>query len=344
MAELDDIKNELAELEIAMTNPEVLSNSNKLTELSKQYGQLKEKYIRLEKQNNLDKQIQGLKAIIQDEKDEAMINLAQKELNALSQQKEELQKESASEANWNNTIVEIRAGTGGEEAALFAADLFRMYNRFAERQHWKTEILSTNTTSIGGYKEVIFKINGKNSYPTLSLESGVHRVQRIPSTEKNGRVHTSTASVAILPEATEVDIKIRPEDLDIDTYRSSGKGGQNVQKVETAVRITHRPTGLVVTSQEERSQLKNKEKALKILRTKLMAQEEEKKLGALTEQRRSQIGQAKRVEKIRTYNFPQNRITDHRINKSWFNIDEIMDGKLDEVIKNLQACLMPPEA
>lgn len=344
MAELDDLKKELSELEIAMTNPEVLSNPNKLTELSKQYGQLKEKYIKLEKQSNLDKQIQDLKVIIQNEKDEAMINLTQKELNALSQQKEELQKQKEAESNFNNTIVEIRAGTGGEEAALFAADLFRMYNRFAERQHWGTEILSTNTTSIGGYKEVVFKINGKNSYPTLSLESGVHRVQRIPSTEKNGRVHTSTASVAILPEATEVDIKIRPEDLDIDTYRSSGKGGQNVQKVETAVRITHRPTGLIVTSQEERSQLKNKEKALKILRTKLLAQEEEKRLGALTEQRRSQIGQAKRVEKIRTYNFPQNRITDHRLNKSWFNIDEIMDGKLDEVIRDLRAGLAPSKA
>jgi len=344
MAELDDLKKELSELESAMTKPEVLSNANKLAELSKQYGQLKEKYIKLEKQNNLAKQIQDLKAMLAEETDEAMITLTQKELNELSRQKAELQKGGEAEANWNNTIVEIRAGTGGEEAALFAADLYRMYNRFAERLHWATELLSTNTTSIGGYKEVVFKINGKNSYPTLSLESGVHRVQRVPNTEKNGRVHTSTASVAILPEATEVDIKIRPEDLDIDTYRSSGKGGQNVQKVETAVRITHRPTGLVVTSQEERSQLKNKEKALKILRTKLLAQEEEKRLGALTEQRRSQIGQAKRVEKIRTYNFPQNRITDHRINKSWFNIDEIMDGKLDEVIKDLQAGLTPPEA
>ena len=341
MAELDDLKKELSELEIAMTNPEVLFNSSELTKLSKQYGQLKERYMKLEKQNNLDKQIQDLRAMLTEEKDEGIINLAQKELNALYAQKEELQKINESEANWNNTIVEIRAGTGGEEAALFAANLFRMYNRFAERQHWTTEILSTNTTSIGGYKEVVFKINGKNSYPTLSLESGVHRVQRIPSTEKNGRVHTSTASVAILPEATEVDIKIRPEDLDIDTYRSSGKGGQNVQKVETAVRITHRPTGLIVTSQEERSQLKNKEKALKVLRTKLLAQEEEERSGALGEQRRSQIGQAKRVEKIRTYNFPQNRITDHRINKNWFNIDEIMDGKLDEVIKDLKRGLSP---
>ncbi|MCX6741191.1 MAG: peptide chain release factor 1 [Candidatus Parcubacteria bacterium] len=341
MAELDDLKKELLELEIAMTKPEVLSNANKLTELSKQYGQLKEKYIKLERQNNLDRQIQDLKAMIQNESDEAMINLAQKELNELSRKKAELQKGGEAEANWNNTIVEIRAGTGGEEAALFAADLYRMYAHFAERQHWATELLSTNTTSIGGYKEVVFKINGKNSYPTLSPESGVHRVQRIPNTEKNGRVHTSTASVAILPEATEVDIKIRPEDLDIDTYRSSGKGGQNVQKVETAVRITHRPTGLVVTSQEERSQSENKEKALKILRTRLLAQEEEKRLGALTQQRRSQIGQAKRVEKIRTYNFPQNRITDHRINKSWFNINEIMDGKLDEVVKDLQVGLAP---
>ena len=344
MSELDDLKNELSELEVAMTKPEILSNANKLTELSKQYGQLKEKYLKLEKKSNLDQQIKDLRAIIENDQDEEMISMAQKELDELSVQKQEIQKEEGSENSFNNTIVEIRAGTGGEEAALFAADLYRLYNRFAERLHWATELLSTNTTSIGGYKEVVFKINGKNSYSTLSLESGVHRVQRIPNTEKNGRVHTSTASVAVLPEATEKDITIRPDELDIDTYRSSGKGGQNVQKVETAVRITHRPTGLVVTSQEERSQSKNKEKAMKVLRAKLMAQQEEKRLGELTEQRRSQIGHALRVEKIRTYNFPQNRITDHRINKSWFNIDEIMDGKLDEVIKDLQAGLVPPEA
>jgi peptide chain release factor 1 len=344
MNELDDLKKELSELEVAMTQPEILSNATKLTELSKQYGQVKEKYLKLEKKNSLDQQIKDLQAIIENEKDEEMINLARKELDELSAQKQELQKEEGSENNFNNTIVEVRAGTGGEEAALFAADLYRMYNRFAERQHWATELLSTNTTSIGGYKEVVFKINGKNSYSTLSLESGVHRVQRIPNTEKNGRVHTSTASVAVLPEATEKDITIRPDELEIDTYRSSGKGGQNVQKVETAVRITHRPTGLVVTSQEERSQSKNKEKAMKVLRAKLMAQQEEKRLSELIEQRRNQIGHALRVEKIRTYNFPQNRITDHRINKSWFNIDEIMDGKLDEVINDVKTGLMPPEA
>jgi len=336
MSETENLKKELLLLETEMTSPEVLANPSKLAELAKKYNQIKNQILELEKIESLDKQINDLEALLKEEKNIDLINLAQAELDNLKKQKQILKEKSGLNQGLNNIIVEIRAGTGGEEAALFAADLFRMYNRFSEKKGWLVDVLSTSQTDIGGFKEIIFKISGPKAYSILFWESGVHRVQRIPTTEKSGRVHTSTASVAILPEATESDIKIKPEDLKIDTYRASSKGGQNVQKVETAVRITYLPTNLVVTSQEERSQSKNKEKALKILRAKLMAQAEEKRLNELTQQRRSQIGHAKRVEKIRTYNFPQNRLTDHRLNKSWFNINEIMDGKLDEIIKEFQ--------
>jgi len=336
MSETENLKKKLLLLETEMTSPEVLANPSKLAELAKKYNQIKNQILELEKIESLDKQINDLEALLKEEKNIDLINLAQAELDNLKKQKQILKEKSGLNQGLNNIIVEIRAGTGGEEAALFAADLFRMYNRFSEKKGWLVDVLSTSQTDIGGFKEIIFKISGLKAYSILFWESGVHRVQRIPTTEKSGRVHTSTASVAILPEATESDIKIKPEDLKIDTYRASSKGGQNVQKVETAVRITYLPTNLVVTSQEERSQSKNKEKALKILRAKLMAQAEEKRLNELTQQRRSQIGHAKRVEKIRTYNFPQNRLTDHRLNKSWFNINEIMDGKLDEIIKEFQ--------
>ncbi len=251
--------------------------------------------------------------------------------------KKELAKAKSSfndKENNKNIIMEIRAGTGGEEAALFAADLFRMYSKFAEKKGWSTELLSASRTDLGGLKEIIFKISGKDVLKTLKNEAGVHRVQRIPVTEKSGRIHTSTASVAVLPEATETEIKIRPEDLKIETFRASSKGGQNVQKVETAVRITHLPTNLVVSCQEERSQARNKEKALKILMARLLALEREKKEKELIETRRSQIKKAERADKIRTYNFPQNRVTDHRLNKSWYNLSEIMEGKLDEIVES----------
>lgn len=339
MSELDELKSQMKDLEQEMLSPDVFNSPQKIAETSKHYNQIRGKISRLEKIEALDKKIAEMEVILNNEKDHGLLEMAQIEIADLKNQKNNIEKESTGSANGENknVIVEIRAGTGGEEAALFATDLYRMYSRFAERRGWLTELLSTNRTGIGGFKEVVFKINGKGAYESLIFESGVHRVQRIPETEKSGRVHTSTASVAVLPEATDVDIKIKPEDLKIDTYRSSGKGGQNVQKVETAVRITHLPTGLIVVCQEERSQARNKEKAMKILMAKLLAQEEEKMAVKLSEQRRSQIGQAKRVEKIRTYNFPQNRVTDHRINKSWFNIAEIMDGKLDEMVKDLSA-------
>ena len=229
--------------------------------------------------------------------------------------------------------MEIRAGTGGEEAALFAADLFRMYSRFAEKQNWSANLIESHPTGLGGYREVIFEMKGADVYSQLKYESGVHRVQRIPTTEKSGRIHTSTISIAVLPEASETEIKINPQDLRIDVQRSSGPGGQNVNKIESAVRITHLSTGLVVTCQEGRSQQHNREKALTVLRARLLAKKRTEEMAQRGAERRDQIGTAGRAEKIRTYNFPQNRVTDHRINKSWHKLDKIIDGDLKPIIK-----------
>ncbi|MFH1461127.1 MAG: PCRF domain-containing protein [Patescibacteria group bacterium] len=230
-------------------------------------------------------------------------------------------------------IMEIRAGTGGEEAALFAADLFRMYSRFAERQGWKSILINSHQTGLHGYKEVIFEIKGERAYQQFKYEGGVHRVQRIPTTEKSGRIHTSTASVAVLPEATETEIKINPRDLRIDVLRASGPGGQYVNKRESAVRIVHLPTGIMANCQEERTQQDNKERAMKVLRARLYAKKRAEELAQRGDERREQIGAAERSEKIRTYNYPQNRITDHRVRKSWHNLEAIMDGDLKPIIK-----------
>jgi len=230
-------------------------------------------------------------------------------------------------------IMEIRAGAGGDEAALFVADLFRMYSRFAEKNDWPTALVNSNSIGIGGYKEVIFEIKGKDAYESFQYEGGVHRVQRIPTTEKSGRVHTSTASVAVMPIATETEIKINPSEIRVDTLRASGPGGQYVNKRESAVRITHLPSNIVVTCQEERTQLQNKEQAMSVLRTRLMARKRAQELAERGDERKNQIGTADRSEKIRTYNFPQNRLTDHRIKKSWHNLDKIMEGNLEKITK-----------
>ncbi|OGZ32828.1 MAG: peptide chain release factor 1 [Candidatus Portnoybacteria bacterium RBG_13_40_8] len=238
--------------------------------------------------------------------------------------------------NSNKAIIEIRAGAGGDEAALFAADLFRMYSKFAEKQGWQIKNLESNFSSLKGFKEVILQVSGENAYNLLKHEGGVHRVQRIPETEKSGRIHTSTASVAILPQAEKTEIEIKPNDLKIDTYRASGPGGQYVNKTESAIRITHIPTGLVVSSQNERSQGANRENAMSILRSRIYALKIEQELTKMGQQRNIQIGTADRSEKIRTYNFPQDRITDHRIGKSWHNMEKILDGNLWSVIKKFQ--------
>jgi peptide chain release factor 1 len=233
-------------------------------------------------------------------------------------------------------IMEIRAGTGGEEAALFAYNLFNMYKKYALKTGWSFNVLDSSRSELGGLKQITFEISGANAFKKMIREAGVHRVQRIPKTEKSGRVHTSTATVAVLPKAKETDFKINPADLEITFFRSGGPGGQNVNKVETAVRIRHKPTGTVVASQEERSQQRNREKALEVLRAKLWQIEQEKTSGQTAEERRKQIGSAERSEKIRTYNFPQDRITDHRIKKSWGNLEKIMEGEIDKIISTLQ--------
>ena len=235
----------------------------------------------------------------------------------------------------SEVIVEIRAGAGGDEASLFAVQLFEMYKKYSTLNSWRFELLDYNRTSLGGFKHIIFELAGKGVGQKMSFESGVHRVQRIPETEKSGRVHTSTASVAVLPKAKETDIEIKPDELEISFYRSGGPGGQNVNKVSTAVRILHKPSGLVVSSKEERSQARNKERAMEILRTKLLNIKREAEAGAIVDQRRKQIGTADRSEKIRTYNFPQDRITDNRIKKSWGNIDKILSGNLDQITEEL---------
>jgi peptide chain release factor 1 len=234
-----------------------------------------------------------------------------------------------------DVIVEVRAGTGGDEAALFAADLFRMYSRYAERQNWKTEVMSSSEIGIGGFKEIIFEVKGKGAYSRLKFESGVHRVQRVPVTEAQGRIHTSTATVAVLAEVDEVEVNIPETDIEVEVYRSSGAGGQNVQKNSTAVRIYHKPTGLVVACQDERSQLQNKLRALSVLRARLYEMEENKRRAELDETRRSQVGSGERSEKIRTYNYPQSRVTDHRIGLSSYNLPAIMDGDIDQFIDEL---------
>jgi len=333
---LQKLKEKIKEIEKELNNSGVLKNPEKLKDLSREYKKLKKKEEILSSLEEIEKKIKETEEMLEKEKDKEMINLALQELKNLKLQKQKLEKElKTEEIEEKNVIVEIRAGAGGKEASLFAGDLFRMYSRFAEKNNWQAQVFSSSPSSLDGFKEIIFGIKGKGVFPKLRFESGVHRVQRIPVTEKSGRIHTSTISVAVLKEASEVEVKIKPEDLEISTFRASGHGGQNVQKVESAVRILHKPTGLTVVCQEERSQLKNKERALKILRARLLAQETKKKEQEITQERRGQIGRAMRAEKIRTYNFPQNRITDHRFNKSWHNLEEILEGDLDPVINDL---------
>lgn len=287
------------------------------------------------------KRLDEARALFDSETDEEMIALAEAEIEELEPKVEKLENEIKSmlvpkdPRDDKNVIMEIRAGTGGDEAALFAADLFRMYTRYAENKNWKSEILSENEIGIGGYKEVIFQIKGRGAYSRLKYESGVHRVQRIPETESSGRIHTSTATVAVLAEVEDVDIAIPDSDLRIDVYKSAGAGGQNVQKNSTAIRITHIPTGMVVACQDERSQLQNKLRAMAILRARLYEIEEEKRRSAQEEARRSQVGTGERSEKIRTYNYPQNRVTDHRIGLSSYNLPGVMEGSIDEFIDEL---------
>jgi peptide chain release factor 1 len=310
------------------------------TELAKERAEIEPIVLKTREYRQAIKQREEAEMLLQEDDDE-MRGLAEADLENLIPTIQGLEKELKSlllpkdPRDERNVIVEIRAGTGGEESALFAAELFRMYTRYAERKNWVTEIISQNDTGIGGLKEVIFNVNGKGAYSKLKWESGVHRVQRVPATESSGRIHTSTVTVAVLAEVDDVDIQIPESDIKIDVFKSAGAGGQNVQKNSTAVRITHFPSGLVVACQDERSQLQNKLRALSILRARLYDIEEQKRITNLEADRRSQVGTGERSEKIRTYNFPQSRITDHRINVSSFNIAGVLDGELDVFIDEL---------
>ena len=340
LEKLDQIEKRYEEINTLLSDPVVLADMDRLRTLGQEQAELQEVVDTYRQYQGVAKHLAEAQELAVGD-DPELAELAQAELPELEAEDARLQEQlkrlllPTDPNDKRNVIVEIRAGTGGDEAALFAADLFRMYQRYAEVHRWKVDIISASDTGIGGFKEIIFEVKGDGAYSRLKYESGVHRVQRVPDTEAQGRIHTSTATVAVLPEVDEVDVKIYPNDLRIDVYRSSGHGGQSVNTTDSAVRITHLPTGLVVTCQDEKSQLKNKLKAMSVLRARLYAIEEEKRQAELTEARRSQVGTGERAEKIRTYNFPQNRVTDHRINMTVYNLDMVMQGALDEFIDAL---------
>jgi len=342
LEKLEKIKNRYDLVNKQLSDPELINNRDKIISLSKEKRDLSQIVQVYEKYSELMKNIEGNKEIIETSKDRELVEFAEIELKDLEQSKEKLEEEIKfillpKDPNDNkDVIMEIRAGTGGEEAALFAGDLFRMYSRYSEIKGWKNELIDINDTGLGGIKEAIFSISGDNVYSNLKFESGIHRVQRVPETEGSGRVHTSAASVAVLPEAEDVQVEINPNDLRIDIFRSGGAGGQNVNKVETAVRISHIPTGIVVQCQDERSQLKNRQKAMKVLRARLYDLKMKEQTDNISAQRKNMVGSGDRSDKIRTYNFPQNRVTDHRIGLTLYNLANIMEGEIDELIEHLK--------
>lgn len=344
MPDLKKIQQEYQIILKKISNPDLLSNWEKFEELSKKKAYFEKIIAKDNELQEIKKKIEEDKAILEAKEDFSLTSLAEGELSALYDQEARIKKEldnllKGEKPEIGSVIIEIRAGTGGEEAALFTKDLFRMYSKYAQLYSWKQRILDSRESALGGYKEIIFNLSNSNVFSKMQYEGGVHRVQRVPETEKSGRIHTSTATVAVLPKPKKAQIKMNPSDLKIDFYRASGPGGQNVNKRETAVRIAHLPSGIIVTSQTERNQLQNKENAMAILEAKILEQKEIQEQEKLHGRRKAQIGWAKRAEKIRTYNFPQNRLTDHRIKKSWKNLEEIFEGNLDSVIENLSTNL-----
>lgn len=337
----EDIKTKFADLEKKLMDSAVISDQKELIKISQEHAGLKKAMALILELEKIADNIKQNNEIIASE-DGELKEMAQNELAGLIKQEEKLSEEldeeihPSSPNDKRNAILEIRAGTGGDEAALFAGDLFRMYSRYCERRGWKLALIDSNVIGIGGYKEIIFEVKGDGAYGLLKFEAGTHRVQRVPETEKQGRVHTSTATVVVLPEAEEIDIEVKPNDVRIDTFCSSGPGGQSVNTTYSAVRLVHIPTGIMVSSQTERSQHQNKERAFQVLRSRLLARQEEERRLASSNAHATQVGAGDRADKVRTYNFPQDRVTDHRINMSWHSIPRIMDGEIDELVLSLK--------
>ena len=340
---LEIFESRYEELSAKLCDPDVASSAEKYTAAVKELKTVEPVALKYREYKNCRQELSQTRELISEEDDPQMRSLAQEEAAELEERIASLEEElrilllPKDPNDDRNVIIEIRAGAGGEEAALFAAVLYRMYSMYAVKKGWKTELVNVNDTGLGGYKEISFMITGAGAYSRLKFESGVHRVQRVPETETQGRIHTSTVTVAVLPEAEDVELNIDPADLKIDTFRSSGAGGQHINKTESAIRITHLPTGLVVECQDERSQYKNKDKAMKVLRSRLLEAEREKQQGMVAAERRQQVGTGDRSERIRTYNYPQGRVTDHRIGLTLYRIEDILNGDPDEIIDALIA-------
>ncbi len=329
------------EIDQLLANPEVSVDYTRVETLAKEQASIRNLVSLSREYRKVRDDLEGVRLMLRDESDQEIVALARDEMAQLEEQKARVESDlqlalvPSDPNDKKNVMMEIRAGTGGDEAGLFAADLYRMYTRYTQRMGWHVEVMDVNETGLGAIKEIVFLVKGEGAYSLLKHESGTHRVQRIPVTESGGRIHTSAATVAVLPEAEEVDVEIRAEDIEIDIYHASGHGGQNVQKVATAVRITHKPTGLVATCQDERSQFKNKEKAMAVLRSRLLDREIQKQHEEVTEARRSQVGSGDRSERVRTYNFPQNRVTDHRVSATSHNLEGVLEGDIDLFIDAL---------
>jgi peptide chain release factor 1 len=341
LEKLASVEERWEELNKLLADPAIATDYVRTTELAREQAELDQIVDGYRRYKHIQQELAATRPMLMENLSEEMVELVQEEIGALEQEAQELEENLRillipnDPKDEKNVIIEIRAGTGGEEAGLFVADLYRMYTRNAENRGWTTEVLSANRTGIGGFKEIIFMVKGRGAYSHFKYESGVHRVQRVPLTESGGRIHTSAATVAVLPEMGEVEVKINPDDLRVDVFRAAGHGGQSVNTTDSAVRITHLPTGIVATCQDERSQLQNKLRAMSILRARIYDMEERKQWAEVDAQRRSQVGTGERSEKIRTYNFPQNRVTDHRIGLTSHRLEEILDGELDEFVYEL---------